>query len=157
MPNWGYLLTHAAYHLGLAIWIGGTVVLGAVVAPRLFRELPRRQAGGIFGPALRTFARLRVAALAVTIVAAAVQHFVWESRTATIWIGLRWLALGLLALSAVYEIGVLERALSTKAAHLTEDIPDGDPRRVEFQRLHRRAESLSKGALFAAVVALLLS
>lgn len=157
MPNWGYLLTHAAYHLGISIWIGGTVVLGAVVAPRLFGELPRRQAGAIFGPTLRTFARLRVAALVLTIASAALQHFVWESGTATIWIGLRWLALGLLALSAVYEIGVLERALSSRAGHLTDDIPEEDPRRVEFRRLHRRAENLSKGSLVAALGALLLS
>ena len=44
MPNWLYLLTNFVYHLGLAIWIGGSIALGALVAPALFRMLPRPQA-----------------------------------------------------------------------------------------------------------------
>ena len=47
MPNWLYIVTHTFYLLGLTIWIGGGVILGALVAPALFRSLPRPQAGGI--------------------------------------------------------------------------------------------------------------
>ncbi len=35
MPNWLHLFTNLVYHLGLALWIGGTIVLGALVAPAL--------------------------------------------------------------------------------------------------------------------------
>lgn len=157
MPNWAYLVTHAAYHLGLAIWIGGAVVLGALVAPRLFRNLPRSQAGALFGATLRVFARVRLVALVVVIGAATLQHFVWESRAATIWIILRWLALGIMSLAVVYEIGFLEKAVTESAAHLTEETGDDDQRRIEFNRLHRRAENLMKASLVAALVALLLS
>jgi hypothetical protein len=101
MPNWLYLFTNLFYHLGLAIWIGGTLVLGALVAPALFRNLPRHQAGGMFGPILRRFARVRVAALLVTLVAAAIKQLAWESGGA-IWIAIRWAALAFMAAAVVY-------------------------------------------------------
>jgi hypothetical protein len=122
MPNLGYLAVHALYHLGLAIWIGGAIVLGALVAPRLFRSLPRSQAGALFGPTLRAFSRVRAVALAVIIIAAALQHLVWERGNVTPWIGLRWLALGVMGSCIVYEIGLLEPRLTQKGAQLTEDI-----------------------------------
>jgi hypothetical protein len=156
MPNWLHLFTNLFYHLGLALWIGGTVVLGALVAPALFRALPRHQAGGIFGPALRRFARVRVFALLVTIAAAAVKHFAWESGAAA-WVGIRWAALLVMAATLVYEIAYLERALEARRVHLTPEMPEDDPRRREFNTLHKRAELLLKTSVFAALAAMLLS
>src|SRR5712692_1800457 len=67
VPNWFYLFFNALYHLGLALWIGGAVALGGLVAPVLFAALPRPQAGAIFGPTLRRFARVRVVALVLIV------------------------------------------------------------------------------------------
>lgn len=156
MPNWLYLLIHLAYHLGLAVWVGGALVLGALVAPALFGALPRPEAGAIFGPTLRRFARVRVVALAVTIIAAAVKYALWESG-AMVWIAIRWAALLFMAATVVYEIAVLERALEARRVHLTPDMPEDDPRRRAFNALHRRAEGLMKAALVAALAAMLLS
>jgi hypothetical protein len=156
MPNWLHLFTNLFYHLGLAIWIGGTLVLGALVAPALFRSLARNEAGAIFGPTLRRFARLRMAALLVTLVAAAVKFALWE-RGAMLWIGIRWAALLFMAASLLYEIGYLERALEARRVHLTPDMPENDPARRAFNALHHRAERLMKASLLAAVLALLLS
>ncbi len=156
MPNWLHLFTNLVYHLGLAIWIGGTLVLGALVAPALFRALPRPQAGGIFGPTLRRFARLRLVALIATIAAAAVKHVLWE-RTATLWIGIRWAALGILAASVLYELAYLEPQLEARRVHLTPDQGEDDPERRAFNLLHRRAEGLMKASLVAAVAAMLIS
>lgn len=156
MPNWLHLFTNLFYHLGLAVWIGGTVVLGALVAPALFRALPRHQAGAIFGPTLRRFARVRVGALLVTIVAAAVKHFAWESG-GTVWIAVRWAALLVMAAAVVYEIAYLERALEARRVHLTPEMPEDDPRRRDFNTLHQRAELLLKTSVFAALAAMLLS
>jgi hypothetical protein len=156
MPNWAHLFTNLCYHLGLAVWIGGTVVLGALVAPALFRALPRPDAGAIFGPVLRKFARLRVVALTVTVAAAAVKHFLWESGAAP-WIALRWAALVFMAAAVVYEIGHLERALEARRVHLTPDVSDSDPNRRAFNALHKRAEALMKATLIAALLAMLLS
>lgn len=156
MPNWLYLFTNLFYHLGLAVWVGGAIALGAIVAPQLFRSLPRPQAGGLFGPMLRTFARVRAAALAVVLASAATKYFFWESGPTT-WIALRWAALALMAALLVYEIGFLEGALEARRVHLTPDMPDSDPQRQAFQALHKRAETLMKVGIMAAIVAMLLS
>src|SRR5205814_8297629 len=79
MPNWLHLFMNGLYHLGLALWIGGAVALGALAAPVLFGALPRQQAGAIFGPTLRRFAKLRLGAVALMIVGAGATHFGFES------------------------------------------------------------------------------
>ena len=142
MPNWLYLLDSIAYHLGLALWIGGAIVLGALVAPALFGAMPRQEAGAIFGPILRKFARLRLGAIALVIVAAAVKHLAWETHASTVWILIRWIAIAFMAAAVLYEIYSLEPALHARR---------GDPER--FQPLHRRSENLMKLTLLAAVVA----
>ena len=156
MPNWLHLLTNLVYHLGLALWIGGTIVLGALVAPALFRALPRPQAGAIFGPTLRRFARLRLGALIATIAAAGVKHAIWE-RTSSLWISLRWAALGVLAAAVLYEIAYLEPKLEARRVHLTPEMGEDHPERRAFNALHRRAEGLMKASLVAAIAAMLIS
>jgi hypothetical protein len=156
MPNWLHLFTNLIYHLGLAIWIGGTIVLGALVAPALFRTLPRPQAGSIFGPALRKFARLRLGALLATLIAAGVKYAVWE-RTSTVWISLRWAALLFMAAAVLYEVAFLERSLEARRVHLTSEMANDHPERRAFNALHKRAEGLMKATLIAALAALLIS
>ena len=157
MPNWSYLVVNFLYEIGLAIWIGGTVVLGGIVAPILFKNLQRHEAGALFGPSLRRFARWRIAALLLIIFGGAIRYLAWETHAVTVWIALRWLAIAFLAFSVVYELGILERALERRRRDLAPDQSDDDPRRAAFQRLHRRAEVLMKASLIAAVVALFLS
>jgi hypothetical protein len=156
MPNWLHLLTNLVYHLGLAVWIGGTIVLGALVAPALFRALPRPQAGGIFGPTLRKFARLRLGALVAGIAAAGVKYAVWEGTT-TVLIAVRWAALGFLAAALLYELAWLEPRLEARRVHLTPDMGEDHPERRAFNVLHRRAEGLMKASLMAAIAAMLIS
>jgi len=146
MPNWLYIVTHTFYLLGDSIWIGGGVILGALVAPALFRSLPRPQAGGIFGPILRRFSRLRLAAIAVMIATAAIKHFLWETHAISLCIAIRWAALALMAAIVLYELFGLEPAM-TKAQAPSD----------EFTRLHKRSEALMKAGLASAFVALLLS
>jgi len=146
MPNWGYLAINFLYHLGLALWIGGAVVLGALVAPALFRALPRSDAGNIFGPTLRRFSRLRVVAIGLVVIGAAVKYAVWGRHAKSPWIAIRWAAIALLALDVAYDIGYLEPALERAR---------GDT--AAFGRLHKRSEMLMKSALVVALVALLFS
>ena len=146
MPNWAYLAINFLYHLGLAIWIGGALVLGALVAPALFKALPRGDAGAIFGPTLRRFSRLRFIAIALVVAGAAVKYLVWERHAANPWIAIRWVAIAVLAVDVAYEVGYLEPALERAR---------GDA--AAFGRLHKRSEILMKSALLAAVVALFFS
>jgi putative copper export protein len=156
MPNWLHLVTNFVYHLGLALWIGGAVALGALVAPLLFRALPRHQAGAIFGPSLRRFARVRLFALVATIAAAAFKHLVFEQNAGP-WILIRWGLLAFMAASVLYEIGYLERALEARRVHLSPEMNDDHPARRDFNALHRRAETLMKASVLAAAGAMLLS
>jgi uncharacterized membrane protein len=156
MPNWLHLITNLVYHLGLAVWIGGALTLGALVAPALFRELPRLQAGGVFGPILRRFARVRLAALIAAMAAAGFKHAMWE-RSPSLWITLRWAALLFMAAAVLYELAFLERALAARRVHLTPEMAEDHPERRAFNALHRRAEGLMKASLVAALVALFLS
>ena len=146
MPNWGYLAINFLYHLGLAVWIGGAIVLGALVAPALFRALPKGDAGNIFGPTLRRFSRLRVVAVGLVVAGAAVKYLIWERHAATAWIAIRWAAIAFLAFDVAYEIGYLEPSL--ERARGNTDV---------FGRLHKRSEMLMKSALVAALLALLFS
>lgn len=145
MPNWLHLFVNGLYHLGLALWIGGAVALGALAAPVLFGALPRQQAGAIFGPTLRRFAKLRLAAVVLMIAGAGAKHFIFESFARTPWIAVRWLLIAILAIAVVYEIAVLHPAMERLR---------GDP---AFGRLHKRSEGLMKATLAVAVVALFLS
>jgi len=145
MPNWLHLFVNGLYHLGLALWIGGAVALGALAAPVLFGALPRQQAGAIFGPTLRRFAKLRLAAVVLMILGAGAKHLIFEKFARTPWITLRWLLIAVLAVTVVYEIAVLHPAMERLR---------GDP---GFQRLHKRSEGLMKASLAVAVVALFLS
>ena len=145
MPNWLYLVTNLIYHLGLALWVGGAVALGALGAPVLFKALPRQDAGTIFGTILRRFARVRVGAIVASIVAAGVKFVVWEKH-ATPWIAIRWAALVFLAAVVLYEIAYLERAMEARRSD-----------REAFAILHKRSEGLMKASLAAALVAMLLS
>jgi putative copper export protein len=157
MPNWLYLFVNFLYNAGLAIWIGGSLALGALAAPVLFRSLPRHQAGAIFGPTLRRFSRLRVVAILMIVGGAAVKYVVWETHTATPWIAPRWIAVAYLAFAVFYEIFVLEPGIEARRADLEPGMPDDDPRRRGFATLHRRAEVLMNTSLAAAIVALFFS
>lgn len=157
MPNWTFILINALYHLGLALWIGGAIALGALAAPALFRALPRAQAGGLFGTILRRFARLRVLALLLIVVGEGAKFLVYETHAATLWITLRWAAIAFLALELVYEIGYQERTMERLRLEMGPDAAADDPRRLAFGRLHQRAERLMRLSILAALLALVLS
>lgn len=129
--------------LGLAVWIGGAIALGALTAPRLFGALPREQAGAIFGPILRRFSRVRLVAVVLILIGAGVKYLKWETHGATPWIAIRWAAIAFLAVTVLYEIVALEPAMARR-----------DER---FPALHKRSELLMKTSLIVAFVALFLS
>lgn len=160
MPNWGYVFVSFVFHLGLAVWIGGTVVLGALVAPTLFRNLDRSTAGSSFGSILRKFLRLRLVAILAVIIAAAVKYAIWEDSPTNspqkIWIMIRWLCLTFMALAAFYEIFRLEGAIGRALEGRREQGAESASGRT-FDRLHRQSEILMKMSLFAAFGALLLN
>ena len=158
MPNVPYLFVSLLYNLGLAIWIGGTVVLGGLVAPTLFSNLDRRSAGDSFGTILRKFVRARIASTAMIVFAAAVKFAIWEGTNVSSlspWIMIRWVLITAMASTVLYELFSMEPALARSLAGMRAQGEESDEGR-RFRALHRRSESLMKISLVAAVGALIL-
>ena len=154
MPNLFYMTVSFVYHVALALWIGGAIALGALTAPELFRRLPRSDAGGIFGPILRRFSRVRLGAIVVALIAAGVKHVLWERHTSSPWITGRWALLAQLSAIVLYEIGYLEPVMGRLRGRMQ---GENDPARAEFMRLHKRSEGLMKLSLLAALAAVFLA
>jgi hypothetical protein len=134
--------------LALAIWIGGLIVLAAFAAPAAFDVLGARGAdgralaGAVFGETLRRFhlaAYLCGAVLVGSLAARAVlgprpRRFALRILVSVVMAGaLLWTGLVLTP-----QIVAAQRTIGVSLSSL----PEGDPRRVEFGRLHRLATSL---------------
>lgn len=156
MPNWIYIAFNLLYNLGLALWIGGAVALGALTAPALFRALPKNQAGAIFGPILGRFARLRVWALLMIVIGAGAKFLWWERHAVSPWIAVRWAAIVLMAWALIVDIS-LQKKMRLTSTLLGPDVPDDSPIRELFNFWHVRAEGVMKVSVIAAIFALIFS
>jgi hypothetical protein len=129
--------------LALTLWVGGLLVLGAIVAPSVFEVLAahhivndRLVGGAVFGEILRRFHVLSFtcgAVLLSTLVARGVmgpRPIMFAAR----------LVVAFLMLAATVYSGMIvapriaQIQSSTGVAPST--LPENDPRRVEFGRLH---------------------
>jgi Domain of unknown function (DUF4149) len=155
LPNWLYLIFQFVYDVGLALWIGGALVLGAAAAPVFFKTLPRPQAGAIFGVILGRFARIQAIALLMIVIGAAARFLIWERHAATLWLVGRWGAIVFLACALLGQVSIQKkmRVIGSDLGPETED----NPVRLRFQQLHARAEGLMKASVIAAFVALFFS
>ena len=131
--------------LAIAIWIGGLLALGTIAAPAIFDVVSLRQvpdgrvlSGAIFGEVLRRFDLVSYACGALVLATLAVRAVLGpRPRRFSLRAGI-----GVLMLSASMYSGMV---LSNRIASVQQAIgagvapsslPAGDPRRVEFGRLH---------------------
>jgi hypothetical protein len=136
--------------LALVVWVGGLVALGAFAAPAIFdvvaaRQLPdgRLVAGAIFGEILRRFHHVAYACglvLPVSLTARAVLGP--RPRRFALRIGLALVMLAAVGYSGLIVLPRIEH-LQQITGIAPSSLPEGDPRRVEFGRLH----GLSSGVL----------
>ena len=143
------------YDVGLALWIGGTIVLGAAVAPVLFKSLPRPQAGGIFGPILARYARIQAIALLLIVIGAGARFLIWERHAATLWLIGRWAAIVMLAWALLGQMSI-QRKMRVIGSNLGPETEE-NPVRIIFQHLHIRAEGLMRASVIAAFIGLFFS
>ncbi|HEY3283371.1 MAG TPA: DUF4149 domain-containing protein [Armatimonadota bacterium] len=72
-----------AQQVGLSLWLGGILIVGAAVAPAAFRTLPTRSmAGEVVGACLRGFNTVTLVAAALLLLGLAVD---WLNRRRTTW------------------------------------------------------------------------
>ena len=156
LPNLPYLLASFVHLLGLAVWLGGIVALGAIAAPVLFRRLPRTEAGALFGPMLRVFEKVSLGA-AIATVAGAIAKGMIGGQNANVWILIRDIALGLmvlLLLAANFSVHPAIRRLQEATPGIGA-LPDSDPARMRFQKMHKLSERMMSAQLFLGLVVLL--
>jgi uncharacterized membrane protein len=131
------------YVLALVVWLGGMVILGAVVAPTTFEVLQssapatgRELAGVVFGATLARFHYVAYAAGGLLLVTLAGMR-VLGPRPAHV--GVRAAIAALMLAVALYSGMVVLRqitAVQAEAGGLPSRLPAGDDRRVRFDALH---------------------
>jgi hypothetical protein len=135
--------------LALTLWVGGLLVLGAIGAPAIFDVLAARQipndrvlAGAIFGETLRRFHLLSYACAFVllgTLLARAVLGP--RPLNFAVRVGLAFLMFVASAYSGLVVSGQIARA-QAEIVGSPSSLPEADPRRILFGRLHATSTGL---------------
>jgi hypothetical protein len=143
-----FLLRYIAL-LALALWVGGLVALGGLAAPATFDVMAARHiadgrvlAGAVFGEILRRFFVTSCAAAGVILLSLVVRRILGPKPRH---FGFRAGILILMIVSTVYagvtvagRIAALQASMSVAPSSL----PETDPRRIEFGRLHMTSTAL---------------
>jgi uncharacterized membrane protein len=131
------------YVLALVVWLGGMVVLGAIVAPTTFQVLQasapvegRELAGELFGTLLARFHYVAYAAGALLLVTLAAMALLGPRPRG---FAVRTAIAGVMLLVALYSgfivLGTIE-AIQGEVEGLPSRLAADDPRRVRFDQLH---------------------
>jgi hypothetical protein len=150
-----------AYVLALVVWLGGMVVLGAIVAPATFQVLQasapangRELAGALFGTMLARFHYVAYgcgAVMLITLLAMAIlgpRPARFALRT-----GLVVFMVGVALYSGVMVLGEIDR-IQHAAGMLPSHLPVNDPRRLRFDALHQLSTRLMMINIVAALALL---
>lgn len=145
--------------LALTLWVGGLIVLGAIVAPSVFEVLAARHiasdrlvAGAVFGEILRRYHLLSLVCGGV-LLSTLILRGVMGPRPILFAVRLvvAFLMLAATAYSGLIVAPAIER-VQTSAGVAPSTLPEHDPRRIDFQRLHRTSTGIQAvpilGALF---------
>jgi hypothetical protein len=132
----------------LVVWLGGIVFFGAAVAPSLFSLLPSRHlAGTVVVEALTRLHFLGMAAGAL-FAACSMIHWRLTSGYARPFALRHLLIYTMLALTLVSQFILMPKMKALRAAMVEIDgVPNDDPQRVEFNRLHRQSTQIEGAVL----------
>src|SRR5579859_6164204 len=133
--------------LALVVWIGGIIFFSFVVAPGLFMLLPKRElAGQVLTLALGGLHSTRIGAGVVFLICSLIHRRLAAGHTH---FGLRETFIVLmLALTLVSQFAVTPRMRALRRDMVEIDtVAPSDPRRVEFNHLHRYSTELEGGVL----------
>lgn len=134
--------------LAVALWLGGLVVLGGIAAPAIFEVVGARGvadgralSGAIFGEALRRFHLAAYACGAVILLSLIGRRILGpRPRRFGVRFGLAIVILGATLYSGMVLLGQIDRLREKIGPGVAaSSLPADDPRRVGFERLHRRS------------------
>ena len=140
------------YALALALWLGGLVVLGAVVAPTVFRIVPAPTSADAMTVVFRRFDRIAMGCAAIALIAEALLAWrggkpTWRDRLRAL------LVLGAGVLATVEGVWL---SPAIEALHRGGAVRGLGEAGLALERLHRVAESVAKVELVLLVVVTLL-
>ena len=131
------------YVVALVLWVGGLIVAGALVAPSVFGVLQawnesqgRVLAGQVFGEVLLRLTWLSYAMGGVMFITLTL-HRLLGARPVRygIRVGIMAVMLVMMMITGFYLIPQVD-AIQAQVSGPVSELPDTDPRRVEFNRLH---------------------
>ena len=132
--------------LALIIWLGGILFFGAVMAPTLFQVLPSHLAGLVVSETLNALHWIGIGCAVVIAVASIVTGL--RSKRC---LSPRLAALaGMLLLTVASRFGItprMEQIRESVTGGEVQRLPDNDPLRVRFDRLHHWSTRLEMGVL----------
>ncbi len=137
------------YVLALVAWLGGMLVLGALVAPTTFQvlqsaapETGRALAGDVFGATIARFHYVEYGAGALLLLSLAGMRLLGPRPPA---FGVRAAVVAIMLAAAVYSgvvvLGQMD-GIQLETGGVVSGLPASDPRRVRFDDLHRLSTSL---------------
>ena len=146
--------------LAAAVWFGGLLALGTIAAPAIFDVMTaqaadgRTLAGATFGEVLRRFHLVSYGCGAV-IIGSLVTRAVLGPRPRRFGLrtGIAAVMVGVAVYSGVILTGRIER-LRTAIGVAPSSLDSGDPRRLEFARLHMQSAALQVVPLLGGLVLL---
>ena len=137
------------FWLGVSLWVGGLAAL-AFAAPTIFRTAGSRESAGIiFGNVLRSFSRVEIVCALLSVAGLVMM---WN-RPAPLVDQIRAGLLGLMIAMLV----VLQAWIVPAMEELRPRMPDSEPDRARFQKLHVVSENLYKVELLAGLALIALS
>lgn len=144
--------------LSLVVWIGGVIFFGAVLAPTVFSVLPTRHlAGQVVSRSLTILHWMGIiSGLAFLVTSMTYSRLnvgfahPFETRHVLVMVMI------VLTLISMYAVMSKMEALRADMG-IIDDVPQNDPRRVEFDALHRWSTRLEVGVLAMGIAVLYLT
>lgn len=162
IPNFYFMGVQFVHLLALSVWVGGSVMVGAIVAPTLFRRVKsRRTAGELMGEILRKFDRVILFCAAALVVTGIIKYWSWENLTP--WNLIRYLAILVMTAGGLYSALVISPQLNEWLASPSGEKGEGRARtpgespRSDFNQLHHASVRLMTLNLVCGVIALLMA
>jgi uncharacterized membrane protein len=144
--------------LSLVVWLGGLIFFAFVVAPTAFAVLPTRQlAGQIVSRSLQWLHWFGVVSGVVFLITSMVcAHAV--DGSAQPFAARHVLVMLMIVLTLVSQLAISGKMLALRnEMQVIDNIPQDDPRRVEFNRLHQWSTRLESTVLLFGLAALYLT
>lgn len=151
--------------LAIAVWLGGLVVLGGIAAPAIFAVVAARDvvdgralSGAIFGEILRQFHLAAYACGALILLSLMARRILGpRPRRFGVRFGGAVLMLGATLYSGMVLLPEVDRIRQEIGARVSaSSLAPDDPRRIAFERLHRRSTLIQLIPLAGACVLLIL-